>query len=132
MDCVGGGISQFATTFMNTAWRAGIDIPGFHPHSLYFRRYPVCHEATLSWGLLDVEVHSDSPHDIAIDTFYDAGIIGVQFLSQPWAKVTSWSDPTSETAPDGASTSACGRTITYPDGSTNEEYYEHYCEGAGF
>ena len=132
VDCVGGGVSQFATTFMNAAWLAGIEIPEFHPHSLYFRRYPVCHEATLSWGTLDVVVRNDSPYDITVDAFYDTAVIGVQLLSQPWADVTGWSDPTPETAPDQAFTSTCGRTITYPDGSTREEAYEHHYDGTGF
>jgi putative cell wall-binding protein len=132
VDCVGGGVSQFITTFMNTAWRTGVDIPEFHPHSIYFRRYPVCHEATISGNTLDLVVRNNSPHDITIDTFYDSNIIGVRFLSQPWADVSWWSDPTPETAPDGPFTSSCGRTITYPDGTSNQEYYEHYYEDTGF
>lgn len=132
VDCVGGGISQLATTFMNTAWRTGIDIPEFHQHSIYFRRYPVCHEATLSWDLLDVVVHNNSPHDITVDTFYDDETIGVRFLSRPWADATWWSEPTPETAPDGAFTSSCGRTITYSDGTEHEESYEHAYDDTGF
>lgn len=131
VDCVGGGVSQMGTTFMNVAWFAGIELVEFRQHSLYFSRYPVCHEATLSFGTLDVKMHNNSPYDIVIDTFYDQGIVGVRFLSQPWAQVQSWEEP--QTPPSsGAFTSTCGRTITYPDGTSTTENYSWTYDGVGF
>lgn len=131
VDCVGGGVSQMGTTFMNVAWFAGIDLVEFRQHSRYFSRYPVCHEATLSWGSLDVVVHNNSPYDITIDTFYDEGIVGVRFLSQEWAQVQSFAEP--QTPPSsGSFTSQCGRTITYPDGTSDSESYTWTYDGVGF
>ncbi len=131
VDCVGGGTSQVATTFLNAAWFTGIDIPEFRPHTIWFERYPVCHEATLTWGALDVVVRNDSPYDIVIDTFYSAEIIGVRFISQPWAEVESWAEPADPPAA-GSFTSSCGRTITYPDGSTESESYTWIYQAVGF
>ena len=130
VDCVGGGVSQMGTTFMNAAWFAGIEFVEFRQHSLYFSRYPVCHEATLSWGSLDVVVHNNSPYDIVIDSFYNNEHVGVRFLSQPWASVESWAEP--QNPPSGAFTSSCGRTITYPDGTSDTESYTWTYEGTGF
>lgn len=131
VDCVGGGVSQMGTTFMNAAWFAGIALEEFRQHSLYFQRYPVCHEATLSYGTLDVVVRNNSPYDILIDAFYDDTIVGVRFLSRPWASVDSWEQP--ENPPSsGSFTSQCGRTITYPDGTSTTESYTWTYEGTGF
>lgn len=131
VDCVGGGVSQMATTFMNAAWFTGIEFIEFRQHTIYFPRYPMCHEATLSWGSLDVQVHNNSPYDIVIDAFYDNEGIGVRFLSREWASVESWSEP--QTPPSsGSFTSQCGRTITYPDGTTDTESYTWTYDGVGF
>lgn len=131
VDCVGGGTSQMATTFMNVAWFTGVELVEFRQHTIYFPRYPVCHEATLSWGSLDVVVHNNSPHDIVVDTFYDEGVIGVRFLSQEWAQVESWVEP-AEPPASGPFASSCGRTITYPDGTTDTESYQWSYDGVGF
>ncbi|MDH5442395.1 MAG: VanW family protein, partial [Candidatus Nomurabacteria bacterium] len=49
VDTVGGGISQFATTFYNTVFWAGFPNIIHKPHSFYFPRYPEGIEATISW-----------------------------------------------------------------------------------
>jgi len=131
VDCVGGGTSQMATTFMNVAWFTGIELVEWRQHTIYFPRYPVCHEATLSWGSLDVVVHNNSPHDILVDTFYDEGVIGVRFMSQEWAQVESWAEP-AEPPASGPFASSCGRTIAYPDGTTHTESYEWTYDDVGF
>jgi vancomycin resistance protein YoaR len=131
VDCVGGGVSQLGTTFMNTAWFTGVQLPEFRQHSIYFPRYPVCHEATLSDGFLDVVVRNDSPHDIVIDAFYTDEAIGIRFLSSPWAQVDSWAEPQPPPS-SGSFTSECGRTITYPDGTSRTETYTWTYEDTGF
>jgi vancomycin resistance protein YoaR len=131
VDCVGGGVSQMGTTFLNAAWFTGIEIVEFRQHTRYFTRYPVCHEATLSWGSLDVRVHNDSPYDIIIDTFYDDEFIGVRFISRDWADVSSWAEPQSPPS-SGSFTSRCGRTIAYPDGTSTTESYTWTYDDTGF
>jgi putative cell wall-binding protein len=139
VGCVGGGVSQLATTFMNAVWLSGVRFGatdaqrGFQPHSIHFDRYPVCHEATISRGTIDVVVRNDSPYDLTIDTFYDAEdtFIGVRLISVPWAEVESWADPSSPPAGGGAFQSSCGRTMTYPDGTTRSETYDWFYEDSG-
>jgi vancomycin resistance protein YoaR len=124
----GGGVSQLATTFMNAAWFAGIEIVEFQPHSLSFARYPIGREATMSWNTIDVVIENDSPHAILVATSHSETEVTVSFWSTPWAEVESWTgeptNPTQGELRDGFDVSF-GRTITYPDGSTEEETYSH-------
>jgi putative cell wall-binding protein len=137
VDCVGGGISQLATTFMNAAWFTGVKFgyteadKGFRQHTIYFERYPMCHESTISRGSIDVVVRNDSPYPITIDTFYTDEFVGVRYISEPWAEVESW---TSEPyARSGSAFSVdCGRTITYPDGTRDSEAYSWRYDDTGF
>lgn len=131
VDCVGGGVSQMGTTFMNVAWLTGVEIPEFRQHTIYFERYPICHEATLSWGSLDVVVHNNSPYDIVIDTFYTDEFIGVRYISREWAQVESWERPSSPPG-SGSFDSSCGRTISYPEGSSDTEAYSWTYDDTGF
>jgi len=51
---IGGGTSQFATTFYNAVFFACYEDVFHQPHSLYFSRYPFVREATLGWPMPDV------------------------------------------------------------------------------
>jgi vancomycin resistance protein YoaR len=75
VDAIGGGISQFATTFFNAVFYGGYDIIERAPHTYYFSRYPMGHEATLSYPKPDIIFKNDSKAGILIDTSYtDASI----------------------------------------------------------
>ncbi len=128
VSTVGGGISQVATTFLNTAWFAGIDLVTFTPHSQYFQRYPEGREATLAWGVLDVVVENDSPYAIQIVTDSSDSDVTIAFWSTAWAEVsTDMGDRYDEEegeARDGFSIDF-SRTITEPDGTTRVEEYTH-------
>jgi vancomycin resistance protein YoaR len=130
-EVVGGGSSQLATTFMNAAWFAGIEIVEFQPHSYYFERYPMGRESTLSRGQIDVVVENDSPHAIFVSSSYTSSSVTVTFFSSTWAEVDTWTDePRDRVAGDERDgfTVDFGRTITYPDGSTRDEEYTHRYE----
>ena len=131
ISVVGGGVSQMGTTFLNAAWFAGIELVEFRQHSIYFERYPMCREATLAWDTLDVVVVNDSPYEITISTTHDDSSVTVSFVSVPWATVDSWiGEPYDVTGPGGAFSVNCGRTVTYPDGTTSsDEYSWRYTEG---
>ena len=131
ISVVGGGVSQMGTTFLNAAWFAGIQLDEFRPHSIYFPRYPMCREATLIWDVLDVRVTNDSPYAITIDTEHDATSVTVNLVSRPWAEVDSWiGQPFDVAGPGGAFSVRCGRTVTYPDGTTSsDEHFWRYDEG---
>jgi vancomycin resistance protein YoaR len=127
-EVVGGGSSQLATTFFNAAWFAGIEIVDFQPHSLYFPRYPMGREATLSYGTIDVLVENDTPHAILVATEADESSVTVRLFSTSWAEVDSWTGDAYDRV-DGATRDGFsiqfGRTITLPDGSTRDEEYVH-------
>lgn len=76
-DTVGGGISQFATTLFNAAFHGGYDIVERAPHSYYFNRYPVGHEATLSFPKPDLIIRNDTEAGLLIKCTYSAASITV-------------------------------------------------------
>ena len=122
ISVVGGGVSQMGTTFLNAAWFAGIQIDEFRQHTIYFERYPMCCEATLAWDLLDVVITNDSPYPITVRTAHSSQSVTVSFVSIPWAEVDSWIGEPYNWVGESFSVD-CGRTITYPDGTSSSEAY---------
>ena len=80
VDAIGGGISQFATTFFNAVFHGGYDIIERQPHSYWFSRYPMGHEATLAWPKPDVIFKNDSDAGVLIDTSYGDTFITVRLF----------------------------------------------------
>src|SRR5690606_16420341 len=78
-DTVGGGVSQFATTFFNAALRGGYEIVERQPHSIYFRRYPMGREATLSFPKPDVIIKNDTEAGLLIKTEVGPTYVTVKF-----------------------------------------------------
>jgi vancomycin resistance protein YoaR len=74
---VGGGTSQFATTFYNAVFFGCYEDVFHQPHSLYFSRYPFVREATLGFPAPDVKFRNDSEAVVYIDTTYTSGSITV-------------------------------------------------------
>ncbi len=84
---IGGGISQFTTTFFNSAFFAGLDIPKSRPHSFYFSRYPYGREATLNWNpVIDLEIKNNTNNDIIVWTSYTEETISVSIYGVPFLK----------------------------------------------
>lgn len=125
---VGGGVSQFATTFFNAAFYSGVDILQHQPHSYYISRYPEGRESTLNYGSIDVVIRNNSPYGIIVDTSYTDTSITVTFLSHQWAQVEEFSSGRRNVVPgavrDGFSITY-GRVVTYPDGSTSRDEWSH-------
>jgi vancomycin resistance protein YoaR len=67
-DTVGGGVSQFATTLFNAVFHGGYEIVERAPHSYYFKRYPMGHEATLSFPKPDLIIRNDTDAGMLIRT----------------------------------------------------------------
>lgn len=76
---VGGGISQFATTFFNAIFFGGYDFLEYQAHSYYISRYPRGREATISTPAPDLAFLNDSDAGIYIDTSYTDTSITVSF-----------------------------------------------------
>ena len=111
---IGGGTSQFATTFYNTVF-FGCYKDVFHqPHSLYFKRYPYVREATLGWPMPDVIFENDSEAVVYIDTTYTGTSITVTFYGNNGGR----------TCTSSTSGNTVTRTMTHPDGTVTEEHWE--------
>jgi vancomycin resistance protein YoaR len=80
VDSVGGGISQFATTLFNALFHGGYDIVERQPHTYWFPRYPMGHEATLSWPKPDIIFRNDTTAGLLIKTAYTGTSITVRLF----------------------------------------------------
>ncbi len=80
VDTIGGGTSQFATTFYNAVFWGGYQDVDHQPHSYYFSRYPEGIEATLFWRSIDLVFRNHREHAILIDTRYTDTSITVRFF----------------------------------------------------
>ena len=112
---VGGGVSQFATTFFNAAFFAGLDFLDYQSHTLYISRYPYGREATISWPYVDLVVQNNTPYPMLIWPTYTADSITVSIYSTQWAE-------SEQTDQIGIAEGECvrvhtERTRTFPDGS---------------
>jgi vancomycin resistance protein YoaR len=79
VDTLGGGTSQFATTFYGAVFWGGYEDVAHQPHSYYFSRYPEGIEATLFWRSIDLEFLNNREHAILIRTSYTDTSITVRF-----------------------------------------------------
>lgn len=80
VDTIGGGVSQFATTFYNAVMRAGYEVLERQAHTYWFDRYPMGHEATLSWPKPDVVLRNDTRSGLLILTSYTDRSITVRLF----------------------------------------------------
>lgn len=78
VDSLGGGISQFATTLFNAVFLGGYEIVERQPHSYYFSRYPMGHEATLSYPKPDLVFKNDTAAGMLIRCVYGEKFIRVK------------------------------------------------------
>ncbi len=79
-DTVGGGVSQFATTFYNAVFWGGYEDVEHRAHSYYFERYPEGIEATLNWRTPDLKFRNNRDHAVLIDTRFSDTSITVRFF----------------------------------------------------
>jgi vancomycin resistance protein YoaR len=89
VDTVGGGVSQFATTFYNAVFWGGYEDVEHKPHSFYFDRYPEGIEATISWPLPDLVFRNNDDSGVLIKTEYTDTSITVQFYGNNEGRILS-------------------------------------------
>ncbi len=116
---IGGGISQFATTFFNAALFAGLEFGEYQSHSLYISRYPRGREATLSYPHPNLIVRNPTPYGVLVWPTYTDTSITVHLYSTRYVDVTV-GEPTP--SPAGSCTKyTVGRTRTYLDGRVEHD-----------
>lgn len=91
VDTVGGGVSQFATTFYNAVFWGGYQDVDHKPHSFYFDRYPEGIEATISWPSPDLAFANNDDSAILIRTAYSDNSITVRFYGNNDGRILSGS-----------------------------------------
>lgn len=79
IDTIGGGVSQFATTFYNAVFWGGYEDVSHKPHSFYITRYPEGVEATISWPEPHLIFRNNRDSGILIKTSYTETSITVSF-----------------------------------------------------
>jgi len=146
VDDVGGGVSQFATTFYNAVFYGCYEDVTHKPHSYYFSRYPEVNEATISWPEPNLVFRNNTDTIVIIKTSYTSSSITVQFYGNNGGCVAerqlgsryNYTDPeeqyvaNEDLTPDdervtqngwGGFTNSVTRVMTWPDGTVVEEPY---------
>ena len=113
---IGGGTSQFATTFYNAVFFSCYEDIEHQPHSLYFSRYPFVREATLGFPKPDVIFRNDSDAIVYIDTSHTGGSITVTFYGNNGGR----------TCTAERSGNTVTRVMTHPDGSVTRESWSWF------
>ena len=144
VDTVGGGVSQFATTIFNALFHAGYDIIERQPHTYWFPRYPMGHDATLGFPRPDIAFKNDSAAGLLVKTSFTTTTITVKLYGDTGGRrVTSGVSerhdivqpavellPNRDVAPDEEKVKEGGmigwsvvasRSVTFADGTKKEE-----------
>jgi len=146
VDDIGGGVSQFATTFYNAVFYGCYENVDHKPHSYYFTRYPEVNEATISWPAPNLIFRNNTDTVVIIKTQYTATDITVQFygnnggcqVERVLGDRHGFTDPPVEYVPNpdltpddekveqrgfGGFSNSVKRIMTWPDGKQVEEDY---------
>ncbi len=121
---IGGGTSQFATTLYNAVFFAGLEDVTHTPHSIYFARYPLGHEATLGWTTPDLEFRNDMDDPVTIETSYTSTSMTVRLVGVPDGRSVHSSVSGSATT-SGGGTVTVTRNIDWPDGTATVQTWFH-------
>lgn len=144
VDTPGGGVSQFATTLYNALLDGGYAILERKPHSWYFSRYPVGHEATLSYPKPDLVFRNDTAAGLLIKVEYGSTFVRVKLFGDNGGRKVErkvsgrfdWVPPPIERLPNDALdpekekvkergargfSVTTSRVITMPDGTKRED-----------
>jgi len=144
IDTVGGGVSQFATTMFNALFHAGYDIIERQPHTYWFPRYPMGHDATLGLPRPDLVFKNDSAAGLLVKTSFTKTTITVKLYGDTGGRrvasaVSERRDivppalellPNRDVPPDEEKVKEGGmigwsviasRTVTFADGTKKEE-----------
>ncbi len=144
VDTLGGGISQFTTTIFNALFHGGYAIVERQPHTYWFPRYPMGHEATLSWPKPDLIFTNDTTAGLLIRAIYTETTITLKLYGDNGGRkvrahvsertnITQPSltlEPNPKLEPNEEKVRDAGmigwsvdvsRLLTLPDGTTREE-----------
>ena len=78
-EALGGGVSTATTAVWTAAFYAGMERVETVAHSIYISRYKPGLEATVAWGIFDMQFRNDSPNAVLITSGITNGSITVSF-----------------------------------------------------
>ena len=84
---IGGGVSQFGTTFYNAVFYSCLEDVDHKAHSLYFPRYPEGREATLGFLAPDVRFLNNTAFPVVIATAYTDTTVTVKMYGDNGGRV---------------------------------------------
>ena len=120
-EAVGGGVSQFATTFFNAAFFAGLDLKEYQSHSIYISRYPYGREATLSYPKPDLVIGNSTPYGVLVWPTYTGSSLTVTLYSTKFVHGEQTAQTQAPIGPNGCTRVATERTRTYVDGTSKKD-----------
>jgi vancomycin resistance protein YoaR len=124
---IGGGVSQFATTFFNAAFFGGYEIVAHKPHTYYISRYPQGREATVSFPQPDLVIRNDSSTGILVRTSYTESSITVSFFGDKEGRSVRAEGPRVGKRQKGGSNVEVIRVIERPGQAAQRQSFKtHY------
>jgi vancomycin resistance protein YoaR len=150
---VGGGVSQYSTTFYNAIFFGCYEDLDHTPHSLYISRYPEGREATMGFPAPDVRFRNDTDAPVIIRNTYDGnrnitvkfygnnggrectaersgrfGHTSARVVYEPNAAVDPGTEKIVKRGSGGFSVTVT-RVMTMPDGTVIRQPYTHHYRG---
>jgi vancomycin resistance protein YoaR len=87
---LGGGVSIITTATWTAGFYAGLERVEQHPHGLYISRYEAGLEATVAWGLLDLQMRNETGNGVLITADRDPdGVLIEMWGTKKWEDVTA-------------------------------------------
>lgn len=80
-EALGGGVSAATTAVWTGAFFAGMERTSTRAHSIYISRYQPGLEATVAWGVFDMQFTNDTPYGVFISTNMTNTSMTVNFWS---------------------------------------------------
>ena len=78
-EALGGGVSAATTAVWTAAFFAGMERASTRAHSVYISRYQPGLEATVAWGIFDMQFRNDSLYPVVITTDMTNSSMTVEF-----------------------------------------------------
>lgn len=89
-EALGGGVSAATTAVWTGAFFAGMDRTSTRAHSIYISRYQPGLEATVAWGVFDMQFTNNTPYGVFITTSMTNTSMTVNFWStKVYDKITA-------------------------------------------
>lgn len=115
---IGGGLSQFTTTFYNATYFAGLQQIEHQAHSYYISRYPPGREATIFIPDIDFVVKNDYPTAVLVKTIWTESSITVTLFGTKHVEVESVASDRYNFTPPPTTTIPFGQSCDASDGTS--------------